>query len=364
MDIITSLVRSVGRRQAMQLVSWTLATLGLSGLDTEDYTRVAQAVANPSRVDAHVIKNLAITLTTCKRLEGKLGPSEVLDTGLAQHGIVHRLLEGGCPEQFSKPLRLLDANMACSIGRWLLDMGQPGAAAGYFARARKSAHDAGNPTYAAYAAINASKVAFLRGDTPTALDNAAAARSLATRTGDLQLQAHAERMAASAYALNGQHGLCLAAAERAHGFLTNLNSFCPDSPSYYVSHGTIDTCQSADLCLLGKPSQAVQAGTVALDRFDRTPTAYAHARINLAHALVLDKDITEAARVLGDATSSAHLLSPRHTQLLHAVRGLLAPWAHTHAVKALDSQLQVCGLKPVGQLPGSGSSANRLIISC
>jgi hypothetical protein len=36
----------------------------------------------------------------------------------------------------------------------------------------------------------------------------------------------------------------------------------------------------------------------------------------LSHALVLNKDIDEAARVLGDAAGHAHL-SPRLTQELH-----------------------------------------------
>jgi len=352
MATMTKLVRSVGRRHALQLASWMLTTMGLSGLDPEEYTRVAHAVATPSWVDAKVINNLAITLATCKRLEDRLGAGEVLDTAIAQHDMVRRLLDG-CHEQFCKPLRLLDANMACTIGGYLLDLGRPGAATRYFGRARKAAHDAGNPNYAAYAAWCSSFAAFLRGDTPTALDSAAAARSLATRTGDLQLRALAEREAAGAYALDGQYSLCMAASERAHDFLTNFTNSSPDSPAYWVHHGSVDSTHSLHLCLLGKPSQAVEVATTGLDRFDRNYViSYARAQIRLAHALALDKDITEATRVLSDATGSAHLQSNlRLTHNLHTVRALLNPWSHTHAVKTLDNQLQVCGLMPTVRLP-------------
>jgi hypothetical protein len=84
-------------------------------------------------------------------------------------------------------------------------MGHPDAARRYFEHARRAGHDARNPACAAYAAANASFAAFLRGETCTALD-AAAARSLAARTDDARLKALAELQAAGAYALDGQHG--------------------------------------------------------------------------------------------------------------------------------------------------------------
>ncbi len=66
-------------------------------------------------------------------------------------------------------------------------------------------------------------------------------------------------------------------------------------------------------------------------------------------ALVLSHDITEAARVLGDAASLAHL-SPRLTGELHTARALMQPWAGTQAVTTLDAQLHACGLMPT--MPG------------
>jgi tetratricopeptide (TPR) repeat protein len=256
---------------------------------------VAQALEALRRVDAQVVENLAISLAQCKRMEDKLGPGEVLDTVVAQHGLVRRLVAGGCPDNLVKPLKLVESNMASTIGISLINMGHPDTATGYFQRARKAGHDARNPAYAAYAATNASMAAFLLGDTPTALDTAAAARSLAARTHDVRLKALAEQTAAAA-------------------------------------------------CLLGKPRDAVEAASNAMARFDRTYVgSYGRCQVRLGHALVLSKEIAEAAHILGDAASLA-THSPRLTAELHTVRTLMQPWENTHPVTTLDAQLEACGL--------------------
>jgi transcriptional regulator with XRE-family HTH domain len=346
MAVVTKLVHSVGRRQAIRLVGYVLAALGLSDLNPDDYTRLTQALVAPCRVDAHVVNNLAVALAQCKRLEDKLGPCEVLDTVVAQHGLVRRLVEGGPPEKLRPSLSVVDSNMASTIGAYLVDMGDHGLAQRYFQHARKAGHDAHNALCAAYAAANTSLAAFLRGDTPTALDTAAAARSLAARTNDARLKALAEQMAAAAYALDGQYGPCMAASARAHDFLASTNGTAPDSLAYWIHHGTIDSQRSLFLCLLDKPNEAVEAASNAQAQFDRTFVgSYARCQIRLGHALVLSHDITQAARVLGEAANQAHL-SPRLTRELHATRALLQPWNNTKTVKELDDQLHACRLLP------------------
>ena len=349
LEMITRLVRSVGRRQAIQMTSWALAAVGLSGLNIDECTRVIHAVQTPARVDAHVIENLAATLAHCKRLEDALGPCEIFDTVLAQYAIVRRLLKGkgGCPDKFVKPLRLVESNTASTIGACLINLDQSGQAKDYFERARKAAHDAGNPACAAYAAANASLAAFHRRNTPTALDMAAAARSLAARTNDNRLKALAEQAAAAAYALDGQYNPCMSANGKAHDLLTNTNGAGhPDSLAYWVHHGTIYSQRSLFLCLLGKPRLAVQAASNARDQFNRTfAGSYTRCQIRLGHALVLDKEITEAAHVLGNAATHAGL-APRLTAELHATRTLMQPWANTPAIKTLDTQLHAYGLMP------------------
>jgi tetratricopeptide (TPR) repeat protein len=345
-QLIATLARSLGRRKALQVARWSLGVVGLAGLDADECTRVALAVESPHRVDTRVVKNLATTLAYCKRQEDTLGPCEVLDTVIAQQEIVRHLLEGDCREDLRRPLSTVDSDMATAIGGYLLDMSQPDAARRYFDHGRRAAHQARNPACAAYAAVNTSFAAFLRGDTPTALDTAAAARSLAARTDDPRLKALAELHAAGAYALDGQYGPCLAAYERAQEFLTNGSGPAPGSLAYWVHEGTLDSRRSIYLSLLGRPHDAVEAATHALAQFDRAYVgSYTRCEIRLGNALVRSQDITEAARVLGDAASSARL-SPRLTAELHAARALMKPWDNTPAVTTLDAQLDAYGLRP------------------
>ncbi|MGH3866004.1 MAG: helix-turn-helix domain-containing protein [Pseudonocardiaceae bacterium] len=346
-EVVMILARTLGRRNALRVARWALAAVGLSSLDPDECARTAQAVEAPRRVDARVVNNLATTLANCKRQEDTLGPGEVLDTVLAQHQVVRHLLKGGCSDGLSKALNALDSNMATTIGGYFLYMGHLDAARRYCERGRRAGHDAGNPACAAYAAVWTSLVARLRGDTPAALDTAAAARSLAARTDDAQLKAFVEQMAAGAYALDGQYGPYMGACERAGGFLTSGNGCAPSSPAYWFHEGTLDSHRSEFLVLLGRPQDAVDAAINARARFDRTP--YVHASVlcemRLGHALVLSHDIAEAARVLGDAASLA-TLSPLLTAKLHATRALMQPWAGTQAVTTLDAQLHACGLLP------------------
>ncbi|MBV8539956.1 MAG: helix-turn-helix domain-containing protein [Pseudonocardiales bacterium] len=346
-EVVATLARSVGRREALRVAKWALAAMGLAGLDADECTRVAQAVDAPQRVDAHVVNNLATTLAHCRRQEDTLGSCEVLDTVVAQHGIVRRLLKGGCPGGLRRHLSTVDSTMAATISGYLISMNQPDGARWYFERARRAGHDARNPACAAYAAAWATRAAILRGDTPTALDTAAAGRSLTARTDDAQLKAFVEQMAAGAYALDGQYGPYMAACERAGGFLASGNGRAPSSLAYWIHEGMLDSLRSEFLSLLGKPSEAVEAATTALARLDHTPYVhnYAHCEVKLGNALVLSEEIPEAARVLGDAAGFANL-SPRITAELHATRALMQPWENTQAVTTLDAQLEACGLIP------------------
>ena len=40
LQVVTRLVRSLGRRDAMQIVGWVLASVGLSGVDPDEHARV------------------------------------------------------------------------------------------------------------------------------------------------------------------------------------------------------------------------------------------------------------------------------------------------------------------------------------
>ena len=346
-ELVETLARSLGRRRALQVARWSLGIVGLAGLDADECTRIALAVASPHRVDTRVVKNLATTLAYCKRQEDTLGPAEVLDTVMAQREIVRHLLDGDCPENVRRPLSTVDSDMATTIGGYLVDMSQHDMARRYLEHGRRAAHKARNPACAAYAASRTNFAAFVRGDTPTALDTAAAARSLAARTDAPRLKALAELSAACAYALDGQYGPCMAAWERAGEFLAGASGTGAESLAYWFHDGSLNNSLSKCLSLLGRPQDAVEAATTGLARYDRTLYVrnYALCEVRLGTALVLAEDITEAARVLGDAASLASL-SPRLTTELHAARALMHPWAGTPAVATLDAQLEAHGLKP------------------
>jgi len=344
-QVVTKLVRRLGRRDAIRVAGLTLATIGVSGMDTDECVRVAQALDSPRRVDAQVIRNLASTFAHCRRQEDALGPFGVMETVVAQHGVVRSLLEGGCLEGgLSRSLLALESSMASSIGHYFVDLGDLDGAVRYFRLARKAGHDARSPACAAYAASNMSFAAYLSGAAHTAMDTAAAARSLAARTDDSRLKALAEQRAAAAYALNGQHGLCLAAYARAKELLASDTRSSPASPAYWVHEGTLDSRLSVDLTALKRPRDAVEAASNALARTDRSYAhLYAFAQLHLGAALVADREIGEAARVLGDVAGLADI-SPRLTSELCAARAEMAPWQGTPAVRTLDTQLAACGI--------------------
>jgi hypothetical protein len=136
-------------------------------------------------------------------------------------------------------------------------------------------------------------------------------------------KALAEQRAAAAYALDGQYGPCMAACARAHDFLASANGRAPDSLAYWVHEGSLDSQRSLFLCLLDKPRDAANVASNAQDRYHRTIAGgYVRCQVRQSHALVLGKDIDEAAHVLDDAAGHARLL-PRLTQELHTIRALM-----------------------------------------
>lgn len=149
----------------------------------------------------------------------------------------------------------------------------------------------------------------------------------------------------------------MTAFDRAHDFLTNANGNTPESPAYWVHHGSIDSRRSLLLSRLNKSQEALDAANTALAQYDPTYVGrYTQCQVRLSHALVLSQDITEATRVLSDAAAQAHLY-PRLTAELHTARALMQPWENTKAVKELDAQFHIYGLLPA-TIPQPGASSD------
>ncbi len=342
--LIERLAGLIGRRELLRLMRWATTTAAGGLISLDEWDRLAAVIEAPRRVDAQTIDTLSTFLGHCKHQEDALGPSMVLDTVLAQHGLVRRLLPE-CPARLRPRLLSLHSDMAASIGGHLVDFNNHDRAQHYFRDARIAGHEAGDRVHAAYALSCASFSAYLRGETCTAMDTAAAARNLAARTDDALVKAVADQRAAAAHALDGQYAACLAAYSRAR---EGLAAAVPgaESPAYWVHSGMIDGQLSGYLVALGRPREAVEVAQAAVGRFDPSFRGlYAHCQVRLATALVLCEEIDEAARILGAAAGTASTSpSPRLTADLRTARARLQPWQGTHAVTTLDAQLAACGL--------------------
>ncbi|MGH3875316.1 MAG: helix-turn-helix domain-containing protein [Pseudonocardiaceae bacterium] len=341
--LMERLAELMDRRELLRLVGWAATTAAGALISMDEWDRLARAIDSPRRVDAQTIDSLSTFLRHCKHQEDALGPAMVVDTVLAQHGIVRRLLPE-CPAQLRPRLLSLHSDMAATIGGHLVDLDQHDRGQRYYGEARIAGYDAGNRGCAAYALACASHAAYLRGETCTAMDTAAAARSLAARTDDVLVKVLADQRAAGAHALDGQYAACMAAYDRAREGLAAASGV--ESPAYWVHSGTIESKLSDDLAKLGRPREAVHAAQAAVGRFDPSFRGmHARCQVRLATALVLCEEIGEAARVLGGAASTASASpSPRLVADLRSARAQLQPWQGTYAVTTLDAQLQACGI--------------------
>ncbi len=342
--LMKRLAELMDRRELLRLVGWATTTAAGALINLDEWDRLVRSIDAPHRVDAQTIDSLSAFLWHCKHQEDALGPAMVVDTVLAQHGIVRRLLSE-CPAPLRPRLLSLHSDMAAAIGGHLVDLDHHDRAQPYFRDARIAGHEAGNRVCAAYALSCASHAAYLRGETCTAVDTAAAARNLAARTDDALVKVLADQRAAGAHALDGQHAACLAAYARAR---EGLAAAVPgvESPAYWVHSGSIESKLSDDLVKLGRPREAVEAAQAAAGRFDPSfRGSYARCQVRLATALVLCEEIDEAARILGAAAGTASASpSPRLTAELCTARAQLQPWQRTYAVKTLDAQLAACGV--------------------
>ncbi len=320
-------LRLMDRRELLRLVGWATTTAAGALISLDEWDRLVGVVEAPRRVDAQAIDSLSMFLRHCKRQEDALGPSMVHGTVLAQHGIVRRL-PPECPARVRPRLLSLHSDMAATIGGYLVDLNNHDRAQHYLSEARIAGHEAGNRVHPAYALSEASFSAYLRGETCTAMDTAAAARNLAAHTDDSLVKVLADQRAAAAHALDGQHATCVAACARAR------EGSGSGSAGRRVARllGALGHDRQPAQRLSDEARQAAGGGG---SRPGRCRTM----------ALVLCEEIGEAARILGGAAGTARASpSPRLIAELRAARAQPRPWQGTHAVKTLDAQLAACGV--------------------
>ncbi len=208
---------TMNRRELLWLLGWAatvVAAAPVSGLDTDEQERLAQAIASPSRVDARVIDHIETMLSQCRRQEDTLGPHAVLATVLAQRQLVHALL-AECSTVFRPRLLSVYSRMSSPAGTYFFDLDDAGNAMHYCDQAREAAQEARNTELAIHALCQMSYFASWQGKAHAGIDFAAAAQSLAGKTDDVLLQACAAERAGTAYAIDGQHKECMDEFDRA-----------------------------------------------------------------------------------------------------------------------------------------------------
>ena len=337
------------RREYLRLLGRVAATVAASpiiSLDSEEQERLAKAIAVPSRVDEQVIDHIETMLQECKRQEDALGSRTVLDTVLAQRHLTHDLL-GDCPSTLRPRLLSIYSDMSTSIGYYFFDLNDLDSARYYCDQARVVAHEAGNTDLGIYALCEMSYFASWQGETSASIDLAAAAKNLLSKTDNPLMRVGVAQRAATAYATDGQHKVCMVELERAQDSLMSAGQVSVESPLYFYNEGYFTSHRSECLLRLGKPQEAAVSASAGLVLYDRSfVDGYAVCMLHLGNAHLQADEIDEAARVIGEgAILAAKTRSARLTSEVRAARGRLQPWQGTQAVRELDGRLAEMGVK-------------------
>ena len=340
---------TVERREHLRLLGWMAAVVAASpilSLDSEEQERLAKVIAAPSRVDEQAIDHIETILQDCKRQNDALGPHAVLHTVMAQRELVDSLLDE-CPDELRPRLLSVYSSMSSSIGSYFFNLDDVASAMHYKDQARETAQEARNIELAIYALCTMSFQASWQGKAHAGIDFAAAARSLATKTGDPLLRACVAVEFAIAYAVDGQHKECMTEFDRAlAGLALPAGQRSPESPVYWFHEGLVASHQSECLLRLGKPAEAAASAERGLKLFDSSFVGdLAFCMLNLGTARLRTGEVEEAARVIGEgALLATKHRSARLTGEIRTARGCLQPWHNMPAVRELDERLRGWGL--------------------
>jgi transcriptional regulator with XRE-family HTH domain len=337
------------RREHLRLLGWVAATIAaspLSRLNADEQERLSKAIAAPSRVDEQVIDHIETMLQDCKRQEDALGPHAVLRTVIAQRELVDSLLDE-CSDELRPRLLSLYSSMSSSIGIYFMNLEDPVSAMHCCDQAREAAQEARNAELGIYSLCMMSHFASQQGKAHAAIDFAAAARNLGTRTDDHLLRACTAVEFAIAYSVAGQHKESMSEFDRALTALTlSPGQRSPESPVYWFHEGLVVSHQSDCFLRQGKPAEAAVAAERGLQLFDTSFVSdLANCTLRLGTARLLSGEIEEAARVIGEgAILAVKHRSARLTSEVRAARGRMGPWSDTAAVKELDERLRGLGM--------------------
>jgi len=329
----------------------------LAHLDEGELHRLALAAQTPARLDGQAVAHVEAILAHCIRQEDVLGPQAVLETALAQHHLVIRLLSGVSEEQLRRRLLSLLADISRFTGWLLFNSGDFAGADHYYGQARRAAHDADDDLMTSFVLAQWSHLATWSGDPRLGVEHALGALVWAQRGGSPVLAAYAHDVGARAYAgvlrredtrnRSKDHARCRTAMSAS---ATHLTDSTPDDPGrnlvYFFEPGMLILTRA--LCALDMRDSdhaidaAHQAMTALGGAFPRNQ-AFGHLYLSRAHAQ--KRDIGQAC---ADLAAAARLTGRNRSQRLVTAtaqaRQALSPWDRTDTVRTLDEQLRLYGL--------------------
>ncbi len=275
----------------------------MTGLDPDEQERLARAIVSPGRVDGQIIDHLAAMLAHCKRQDDALGSRAVLNTVLAQRGLVCSLL-AECPASLRPRLLSVYSDMSTSVGCYFFELNDFDSARYCCDQARVAARDAGNADFDIHALCNTGCFASWQGKAREGIDRPA--QGLVSKAEDPLMRVRVAVAASMAYAIDGQYAACMTEFERAQADLASAGPVSAESPSYYYNEGFLASVKSERLLRLGKPQEEAASASVGLTLLDKSFVgSYAFCTLRLGNAHLQCGEIDEAARVVSSAAGLA-----------------------------------------------------------
>ncbi|SDM38187.1 hypothetical protein [Allokutzneria albata] len=327
---------------------------GVSGLPVvrklrlEERERLANATFSPHRPDATTIEIFKSVTGMCRHLDDSKGPEPVLKAVLRYRSVVGEMLGTVSRSALERDLVQVYAELSQLAGWLLYDVGRYPAADRYFKEGLAAAQEIKDIRTITFIHCCLAHMAVFREQIPKALDHVFAARGWAAQSGSGLLATYAEQIAAWGYATDGQE----VATSRALNRMENLlpDRLADDDPEYlyFVDRGFTVGFQAGSWVRLNQSKRALQASESALELTAPDLVRNRGFRlIDRAKALVLQKEIPEAVRVLEEiAEIAAGHSSVRLGEWMFDVRRSLQPWARSPDVTQFDERLVHLGLSP------------------
>ncbi|MCP3803778.1 hypothetical protein NLX83_31360 [Allokutzneria sp. A3M-2-11 16] len=327
---------------------------GVSGLPVvrrlrpEERERLANATFSPHRPDATTIEIFKNVTGMCRHLDDSKGPEPVLKAVLRYRSVVGEMLGTVSRSGLERDLVQVYAELSQLAGWLLYDVGRYPAADRYFREGLAAAQEIKDIRTITFIHCCLAHMAIFREQIPKALDHVFAARGWAAQSGSALLATYTEQIAAWGYSTDGQEVATSRALNRMESLLPDR--LADDDPEYlyFVDRGFTVGFQAGSWVRLNQSKRALQASESALELTAPDLVRNRGFRlIDRAKALVLQKEIPEAVRVLEEiAEIAAGHSSVRVGEWMFDVRRSLQPWAHSPDVKQFDERLVHLGLSP------------------